>query len=173
MSDAIIEADNCEKDYVLLNNDIEPDNELFQTENLEQPLTQTETWLVSTASMATCLAPTDLKARIRTLPHIIDTFHKNFQNLKNEAKNDPNRIQNEIFELYNSFFMLAKSILQRMSDTEPILKSSENILKELLATETDRKSLIDDFFKNGHTFKCIFEDLQNPSETQIVQNKLK
>lgn len=172
MSDAIIDADNCEKDYVLLNNDIEPDNELFQTNNLEQPLTQTEIWLVSTASMATCLAPTDLKARIRTLPHIIDTFHKNFQNLKNEAKNDPNRIQNEIFELYNSFFMLAKSIIQRMSDIEPIIKSSENILKEL-ATETNRKSLIDELFKNGHKFKSIFEDIENPSETQIVQNKLK
>lgn len=164
---------NLENDYVILNNDIEPDNELLQIPELKQPLTQAETWLVDSITMSVCLAPTDLKSRLRTLPHIIDTFHKNFQKLKSEAKNDSDRIQNEIFELYNSFFLLAKSILLRMENTESLLKSSEEALQKLVTESSQpHKDLIDQLFKNSMKFKSVFEELSNPNQVQVIKNKL-
>lgn len=168
-----IEEDSAENDFVLLEKNIEPENELFQTADLEQPLTELETWLVNGVTMSVCLAPTDMKARLQTVPTIIETFHKNFTKLKSEAKNDSDRIQNEIFELYNSFFTLVKSILELIEQTEPVLKSSEKVLQELADDQSSRlsKALIDQLFTNGRSFKSAFDNLK-PTEAELTKNNL-
>lgn len=120
-----------EDDYVLLSSEMEPDNELFKLDHQQAPLNLPETEFLQMLTLATCFSTTDLKAKFKNLPHIIETFHKNFKQLKAEAKNDSDRIQNEIFELYNSFFVLLKSILTSLDESGRVLLSTEQSLKAL------------------------------------------
>jgi hypothetical protein len=124
-------AATVEDDYVLLSSEMEPDNELFKLDHQQAPLNLPETEFLQMLTLATCFSTTDLKAKFKNLPHIIETFHKNFKQLKVEAKNDSDRIQNEIFELYNSFFVLLKSILTSLDESGRVLLSTEQSLKAL------------------------------------------
>lgn len=163
-------CDEDESDYVMLSDEIVPDNELLRLTELEQPLTEAENYFVELISLAACQAPTDLKARLRTLPNIIDTFYRNFEKLKAEAKNDPDRVQNEIFELYNNFFTLVKSIFSRIDTTERLLESTQNDLGKLAIRNNEIsiiRSIFGEMSNNGHEFSALFEE----GGSKFPQNK--
>lgn len=166
-----------ESEYVLLNDEIEPDNELYKLSDLEQPLTASANRFIHVVSSAACLSTTDLKSRLRTIPHIIDTFYKNFEKLKSEAKNDPDRIQSEIFELYSSFFTLVKSILNTIDEAEHVLCLSDKSLSELSQSIRDKqveaaKTSLNQLEQNGRAFKSLFDNNLTQNESRLAKAKL-
>lgn len=164
--------DHIENDYVLLSNELEPDNDLYTLSELCQPLDEPLSRFVQVATFASCLAPTDLKARLRTLPSIIETFHRAFERLKSEARFDPDRVQNEIFELYSNFFALVRSILDKTDAMQTILRSSMTKFEAILGVDVETGTVLVDLHKNGVEFKALFDDDSSQDRAKWAKCKI-
>lgn len=130
-----LDMDEIEKTYVL-DFDIEPENELTKLTGKsksgeEKNQSPQETEFINTLTLALCFSTTDLKIKYGKFASIVENFNANFKKLKNEAKNDDSKINNELFELYDNFFRLARNIHANLERTRDILMDARKKLDQL------------------------------------------